>query len=346
MATAVAPTAQPAQPGASPADQARALGDPLRWRIMQLLATEQLCVAHLAEELSVGQPLVSHHLKVLREAGLIRPDRYRYWTYYRLHPEALRLLAGHLEGLTRTAPAGTACRPPVDGQATAPGSRPTVPRGGKPMPSHDVPMDPVSRQTFAGSIETLHEEFRGIFSLETIERYVNESIDRLAGARVVDFIPLFVHRFARQRLRALAQAEGAIIKEIPEVLFVCVHNAGRSQMAAALLDHHARGRVHVRSAGSDPGDKINPAVLAAMDEWGIDLSQEFPKPLTDEFVKAADAVITMGCGDACPIYPGKRYEDWELEDPAGQPVEVVRRIRDEIDARVRRLLGELSPAGG
>jgi len=132
---------------------------------------------------------------------------------------------------------------------------------------------------------------------------------------------------------------------VPEVLFVCVHNAGRSQMAAALLDHHANGRVRVRSAGSAPGERINPAVVAAMGELGIDLSKEFPKPLTDESVRAADAVITMGCGDACPIYPGKRYEDWELQDPAGQPVEVVRRIRDDIDARVRRLLAELVPAG-
>ena len=211
------------------------------------------------------------------------------------------------------------------------------------MPFRDTPMDPLTRQTFARSIEALAEEFRGTFSLETIERFVDESVDRMAGARVVDFIPLFVHRFSRQRLRALAQAEGMIAKEVPEVLFVCVHNAGRSQMAAALLDHHAKGRVHVRSAGSDPGDQINPAVVAAMDEWGIDLSREFPKPLTDEFVKAADAVITMGCGDACPIYPGKRYEDWVLDDPAGQPVEVVRRIRDDLDTRVQQLLAELVP---
>ncbi|HEX2157641.1 MAG TPA: arsenate reductase ArsC [Actinomycetes bacterium] len=206
-------------------------------------------------------------------------------------------------------------------------------------------MDPITRQIFARSIEALHQEFRGSYSLETIEHYVDEAIDRLAGARAVDFIPLFVHRFAREQLRALAQAKGAIINDVPEVLFVCVHNAGRSQMAAALLDHHARGKVHVRSAGSAPGDRINPAVAAAMDEWGIDLSQEFPKPLTDEFVKAADVVITMGCGDACPIYPGTRYEDWELQDPAGQPVEVVRRIRDDIDIRVQQLLAELVPAG-
>ena len=130
----------------------------------------------------------------------------------------------------------------------------------------------------------------------------------------------------------------------PEVLFVCVHNAGRSQMAAALLDHHAQGRVVVRSAGSDPADRLNPAVVAAMAEVGIDLSRELPKPLTDASVKAADVVITMGCGDACPIYPGKRYEDWQLQDPAGQPIEVVRRIRDDIDGRVRQLLGELAPA--
>jgi len=209
----------------------------------------------------------------------------------------------------------------------------------------DGQLDPTSRATFARAIEALHEEFRGIYSLETIERFVDESIDRLSGARVVDFIPLFVHRFARERLRALAQAHGAIVSDVPEVLFVCIHNAGRSQMAAALLDHHAKGRVHVRSAGSAPGDKINPAAVAAMDEVGIDLSREFPKPLTDEFVRAADVVVTMGCGDACPIYPGKHYEDWELQDPAGQPVEVVRRIRDDIDSRVQQLLGELVPAG-
>ena len=129
--------------------------------------------------------------------------------------------------------------------------------------------------------------------------------------------------------------------DVPEVLFVCVHNAGRSQMATALLDHHAQGKVVVRSAGSDPADRLNPAVVAAMAEVGIDLSRAFPKPLTDASVRAADVVITMGCGDACPIYPGKRYEDWQLQDPAGQPVETVRRIRDQIDARVRQLLADL-----
>jgi arsenate reductase len=130
-------------------------------------------------------------------------------------------------------------------------------------------------------------------------------------------------------------------ERVPEVLFVCVHNAGRSQMAAGLLRELGGDSVHVRTAGSDPADRINPAAVDAMEEVGVDLSQEFPKPLTDEFVRAADVVITMGCGDACPVYPGKRYEDWELEDPAGKDLEEVRRIRDDIRARVEALLEDL-----
>lgn len=140
-----------------------------------------------------------------------------------------------------------------------------------------------------------------------------------------------------------AKVEGQVTKEGPEILFVCVHNAGRSQMAAGLLAKLGEGRVHVRTAGSEPADEINPVAIEAMNELGIDLRQEFPKPLSDEVVRAADVVITMGCGDACPIYPGKRYEDWELEDPAGQPVEKVREIRDEIKRRVEELLSELAP---
>jgi arsenate reductase (thioredoxin) len=139
---------------------------------------------------------------------------------------------------------------------------------------------------------------------------------------------------------------GSVTPQAPEVLFVCVHNAGRSQMAAGLLDKHAAGRIHVRSAGSDPAEQLNPNVVAAMAEVGVDLEREFPKPLTDEVVRAADAVITMGCGDACPIYPGKRYEDWELEDPAGKDLKTVRRIRDEIAVRVETLIDEVAPAKG
>ena len=129
--------------------------------------------------------------------------------------------------------------------------------------------------------------------------------------------------------------------ERPEVLFVCVHNAGRSQMAAGLVELRSGGRVGVRSAGSAPADEINPAVVEAMAEVGVDLSREFPKPVTDDAVRASDVVITMGCGDACPIFPGKRYEDWTLDDPAGQDLETVRRIRNEIDARVQTLILEL-----
>jgi arsenate reductase len=132
------------------------------------------------------------------------------------------------------------------------------------------------------------------------------------------------------------------MKDVPEVLFVCVHNAGRSQMAAGLLNQRAEGRVHVRSAGSTPAHELNPGVVEAMREIGIDISQELPKPLSDDFVRAADVVITMGCGDACRIYPGKRYEDWELDDPAGQDLETIRRIRDEIDLKVVTLLDQLA----
>ncbi len=155
------------------------------------------------------------------------------------------------------------------------------------------------------------------------------------------FVPVLAHRFARERLKALAQTEALVTKDMPEVLFVCVHNAGRSQMAAALVKLRSDGRIHVRSAGSDHGDEINPAVIDAMEELGVDMGEEFPKPLTDEVVRAADVVITMGCGDACPIYPGKRYEDWTLDDPAGQDLDTVRRIRDQIDTRVRKLVSDL-----
>jgi len=204
-------------------------------------------------------------------------------------------------------------------------------------------LDPITRNQIRHAADELHDEFAGIFSAETIARYIEESSDLLSGARISTYVPLLVHRFARERLLALAQARGEISKLEPEVLFVCVHNAGRSQMAAGLLKLRSHGKVHVRSAGSLPADQINPAVITAMAEVGVDMSEAFPKPLTDEVVRAADVVVTMGCGDACPIYPGKKYEDWELDDPAGQDVDAVRKIRDEIDARVQQLIAELLP---
>jgi arsenate reductase len=202
-------------------------------------------------------------------------------------------------------------------------------------------LDPVTRHHVRQAAESLADEFAGVFSKETIERYIAESVDLLGASRVNAFVPLLAHRFARERLKALAQAEGMLVKEQPEVLFVCVHNAGRSQMAAGLVKLRSGGRIHVRSAGSAPAGEINPAVVEAMEELGIDMGEEFPKPLTDEVVRAADVVITMGCGDACPIYPGKRYQDWVLDDPAGQDLETVRTIRDELDARVEKLIAEL-----
>ena len=188
----------------------------------------------------------------------------------------------------------------------------------------------------------LADEFAGIFSPETVVGCLEDSRARLSmHGRIAYHIPALSERLARERLRAVAQAEGSIVKEVPEVLFVCVHNAGRSQMAATLLDHHAEGRVHVRSAGSTPADEINLAVISVMKEVGLDLSKEFPKPLTTDVVQAADVVVTMGCGDACPIFPGKRYLDWELPDPQGKSVDEVRAIRDQIDGHVRQLLAEL-----
>jgi arsenate reductase (thioredoxin) len=199
----------------------------------------------------------------------------------------------------------------------------------------------VGTKAFDRIVDRLCARFTGIYSRETVERFLHESFDHLGNASVQAFVPLLAERFSKEQLTAYAQAKGAILKEVPEVLFVCVHNAGRSQMAAALLDHRAEGRVHVRSAGSAPADDIHDNVRTVMREIGLDLGKKFPKPLTDEVVRAADVVVTMGCGDACPIYPGKRYLDWDLPDPADQPLADVRRIRDEIDRRVRVLIGEL-----
>jgi arsenate reductase len=182
-------------------------------------------------------------------------------------------------------------------------------------------------------------KFSGIFGQETVERYVLESYTSLLrGSTVKAHVTTRTVRFATDRLTALAQAKGAIVRDVPEVLFVCEQNAGRSQMAAVLTAHLSGGRVHVRSAGSLPTGEIHATVVEAMREIGLDLDEEFPKPLTDDVVQAADVVVTMGCGDACPVYPGKRYQDWDLIDPAGQTLEVVRGIRDDIRRHVEALL--------
>ena len=191
----------------------------------------------------------------------------------------------------------------------------------------------------------LTSRFAGTFSAETVERYVLESYTALLRtATVKAHLANRVGRFAGDRLTALAQAEGAIAHDVPEVLFVCEQNAGRSQMAAVLMHDLAGERVHVRSAGSTPAGDLNPAVVVALREVGLDASREFPKPLTDDVVRAADVVVTMGCGDACPVYPGKRYLDWQLDDPERLTLDEVRRVRDEIRSHVDELLDSLAVA--
>jgi len=189
--------------------------------------------------------------------------------------------------------------------------------------------------------DRIHRDFAGTFSAETIERFITESREQLESrATVSTWLPVLIERFTRDRLRALARVEGRAFTAKPSIVFLCVHNAGRSQMAAGWARHLAGDGIELFSGGSDPASEVNPAAVAVMAEAGIDISTELPQPWTDEIVRAADVVVTMGCGDACPLFPGIRYEDWELADPAGLPVEDVRPIRDEIRARVEGLLAE------
>ncbi|MEH1129364.1 arsenate reductase ArsC [Micromonospora sp. CPCC 206061] len=191
----------------------------------------------------------------------------------------------------------------------------------------------------------LADDFQGIYGPETIERFLHTSYDQFASRSTVpNFLPLLAERFARQRLQALVRVEGHHRDGKPVVLFLCTHNAGRSQMALGFFTHLAADQAVAWSGGSEPDTAINPSAIAAMAERGIDIAGEYPKPWTDEIVRAADVAITMGCGDACPIFPSTRYENWDLDDPAGLDLEAVRPIRDELERRVRRLLDELGVA--
>ncbi|MFE5565870.1 low molecular weight phosphatase family protein [Amycolatopsis japonica] len=204
------------------------------------------------------------------------------------------------------------------------------------LPGREV-LDQLDRIT-----DELTDRFHGTFGRETVEHFVEETfrlLDRSATVKI--YLPTLTAHFARERLVDLAKVDGLTMVTAPQVLFVCVHNVGRSQLAAALLNHHAFGHVMVRSAGSQPQGEIPPVITEALGELDIQLAGAFPKPLTDEVVRAADVVVTMGCGDACPIFPGKRYLDWDVADPMGQPLSVVRGIRDDIGRRVRHLLDEL-----
>ncbi|WP_114907613.1 low molecular weight phosphatase family protein [Ornithinimicrobium murale] len=207
---------------------------------------------------------------------------------------------------------------------------------------HTEPGPATARTQVASIVEDLTYRFEGVFAPDQVEEAVDTAHRELAAVSTVhDFLPVLVSKLARERLTAAAQAEGHLAKTVPELLFVCVHNAGRSQLAAALAAHLAPGKVHVRSAGSQPTGELNPAVVEVLAERGITLTDAYPKPLSGDVVRAADVIITMGCGDACPILPGKRYLDWDVADPAGQPLEVVRDIRDDVQQRVTSLLRDL-----
>ena len=204
----------------------------------------------------------------------------------------------------------------------------------------DLPLDQqvLVRQV----VSRLAPAYEGTLGTETVERFVVDSLEQLMPrATVATYLPVLAEKFAKDRLRALLRLEASADEAIPGVLVLCVHTAGRSQMAAGWLRHLAGDRMDVWSGGSEPTSTINPAAVEAMAEVGIDIAQEFPKPWTDEIVRAADVVVTMGCGDACPLYPGKRYEDWELADPAGEDVEFVRVVRDDIRERVLALMASL-----
>ncbi|MBT2517074.1 metalloregulator ArsR/SmtB family transcription factor [Streptomyces sp. ISL-90] len=284
----------------------RLLTDPTRLRILGLIESSpdgRALVGRLADELGLRQPTVSHHVKALLDEGVLErtPEGRQVW--YSIAPAAAERVSELLQSDAASQ---------------------------------------VSDEVLERVASDLAQRFAGVFSRETVERYVRESHDLLAErSRITRYLPSLTSKFAADRLTALAREQAPRGDEPPEVLFVCVQNAGRSQIAAAILRHLAGDRVRVRTAGSEPASAVRSTIVTALDEIGVAIGGEYPKPLTDEVVRAADVVITMGCGDACPVYPGRRYLDWELDDPAGLPLSRVRGIRDDIEARVRQLLDEL-----
>ncbi len=298
------------RPRGTVAPELAALGDATRGAIARLLLEADdhaLTVGRLTEALALRQPTVSHHLRVLHEAGLVEREPRGREVWYSL-PETV---AARLEEWS-----------PPTGDAS------------------------IGTELLGRIIDDLGTRFTGTFSRETVQRVVLDSYDLLrARDGAGRALPSATAQFAAERLSAQqsTELEGERPPGAPlEVLFVCVQNAGRSQLAAAIMRHLGGERVRVRTAGSAPIDAIRPAVVTALDEIGVPLGGEFPKPLTDDVVRAADVVVTMGCGDACPVFPGRRYLDWAVADPAGQPLDRVREIRDDIDARVRGLLDELA----
>ncbi|GAA3877942.1 hypothetical protein GCM10022381_20490 [Leifsonia kafniensis] len=299
------------------AEQVALLAEPARLRLMSVLASDPdgtNTAPRLASELGFSVSDVSDHLAQLSAAGLIRTRPGATATEYALSAEAWvrfgRLLAG----------------------------KPTH----EALPSPDVPaindLPPAMRRT-ADRLASRHQAH---FSRETVEKYLAESYELLnLHAKPTKHLPSLASQFAGDRLDALATVYGFDVTGTPEVLFVCVRNSGRSQLAAGILRQLAGDRVTVRTAGSRPASSIDDSIIDALDEIGVALVSEFPKPLTDEVVQAADVVITMGCGDACPVYPGRRYLDWPIDDPFGKPAPEVRAVRDDIQRRVEALMETL-----
>ncbi|WP_418275180.1 metalloregulator ArsR/SmtB family transcription factor [Isoptericola jiangsuensis] len=294
----------------------KALADPLRLRMLSFVATApegEACVCDLAELTDVSQPTVSHHLKVLRDVGVLTSERRGTWVWYRIAPGYQAATSTLLESFAPAALSALGERPHLGGLDDA-----------------DAALDHLAADLAASRPE---------LGADVVLRTVRESYTALArSAKVSAHLLTLTERFARQRLADLSRpSQGSR----PQVLFVCVANAGRSQLAAALVRHYAGDAVVVRSAGSTPAADVHPAVLPELDALGT--AEAFPKPLTDDAVRAADVVVTMGCGDVCPVLPGVRYEDWLVGDPALASPAGVAAIRDELDARVRALLADLVP---
>ncbi|MFF2452490.1 metalloregulator ArsR/SmtB family transcription factor [Isoptericola sp. NPDC058082] len=305
----------------------KALAEPLRLRMLSFLATApggEACVCDLAELTDVSQPTVSHHLKVLRDVGVLTSERRGTWVWYRITPGYKSAISTLLESFAPAALDALGPHPHLTGLEDA-----------------DAALDRLARELMAA-----HPDL----GADVVLRTVRESYTALArSAKVSAHLLTLTERFARQRLADLtrdasrADTGGTAHAGPPQVLFVCVANAGRSQLAAALVHHYAEDRVVVRSAGSTPATDVHPAVRPELAALGVDDPEAFPKPLTDDAIRAADVVITMGCGDVCPVLPGKRYEDWLVGDPALASPAGVAAIRGELDTRVRALLADLLP---
>lgn len=278
------------------------LADPTRARIVQLIRGSEdgrALVGRLADELGLRQPTVSHHMGALHAEGIVVREPEGRRVWYSINPD-------HEDRITA-----------VFGEA-----------------STANPGDPDLERV----VDDLAARYRGVLGRETVQRYVHDSYLLLSAPEGTPLLASRTAAFAASRLDDLSRDAVPSRTDVPTVLFVCVQNAGRSQLAAGILRHLAGDRVTVRTAGSAPAADVRASIVSALDEIGVSIGGEFPKPLTDDAVRAADYVITMGCGDACPIYPGRRYLDWDLDDPVGKPLATVRRIRDDIDERVRALL--------